>query len=227
MKNEVMLERCLEMAMSLNEHDKMCFDYNISHNDPDGINLGCRLAAIVIELKADIAAEECKAAGKLSPLNAAKRIIKSAKSNNSREYIHGSWMQDGMQCYCDGYHGVRLNNPLPTEEIPPNSERMDLSGVIKSAKEYAGAVLKLPTVSELKAHIKFEKANKKVNRDRSPVTYDFGPDLPLVNAEYLLNMLELLPGCKAKAKFGSSVGPIYFEAEAGDGVLLPVRRAAK
>lgn len=226
MKNEVMLERCLKMAKALNERETMCYNFALEHNDPDGLGLGSMLGAMVIALKADIAAEECRAAGKSSPLKAANRIIKNAKKCNSREYTHGSWMSlDGMQCYCDGYHGVRLHNPLPTEKIHTNEMPIDLGRIVNSAKDNAGARLNLPSVAELKAHIKFQKAVKKANRNRDAITYEFGDNLPAVNAEYLLNMLELLPECKARAAKNSPLlGTIYFEAEAGDGVLLPVRK---
>ena len=165
------------------------------------------------------------AAGKLSPLKAANRIIKIAKRSH-RIATHGSWMLNGMQCYCDGYRAVRLHNPLPTEEIPPEALPMDLSGIINGAKENMGAELILPSIAELKAHIKIQKAVKKSNKDRNPVTYDFGENLPAVNAEYLMDMLELLPECKARAaKHKPLIGLIYFEAEAGDGALCPVRKA--
>ena len=36
MKNEVMLERCLEMAKALDKHETECYNFSIDHNDTNG-----------------------------------------------------------------------------------------------------------------------------------------------------------------------------------------------
>lgn len=233
MKNEKMLERCLNLALYLSEDDAANYNFFLNHKDEcsagSTFGIGGELAALIHDLRDDIAAESCKAAGRSGALNAAKRIIKSAKSK-SKTYTHGSWMEGDKQCYCDGYRGVRLKEALPTDPVPETEITMTLANVVNPARENAGAVLNLPTISELKAHIKIEKAmNKgkagKVGKGLNGATWDFGEGLPMVDATFLLDMLELLPGCKAVgSKVRPELGPIYFESDAGDGVLLPVRK---
>ena len=41
-----------------------------------------------------------------------------------------------------------------------------------------------------------------------------------VNPQYLLNVMECLPDCKAYA--ANKISPIYFKSENGDGVVMPV-----
>ena len=227
MKNEKMLERCLELALYLSEEERARFDLYQAKPDFDGYGIAGILAALVHELKADIATETCKSSGKLGALNAAKRIIKSAK-NGPRSALYGSWMEGDLQCYCDGYRAVRLREALPTESIPAGTMPMSIAEVVENGRRNMGEVLSLPTIPELKAHIKIGKVTNKFNNRGDRVEYDFGEGLPLVNAEYLLDMLELLPGCTATAaKYSPHLGAIYFEAEGGDGILLPVRRDAE
>lgn len=226
MKNEKMLERCLEMALYLSEEDRATFDYCQAHADFDAPGVTGLLSNLIRELKADIAAETCKSSGKLGALNAAKRIIKSAK-NGPRSALYGSWMEGELQCYCDGYRAVRLREALPTESIPADTMPLNIAEVVENGRQNMGKVLSLPSIPELKAHIKTGKVAIKVNKSGDRVEYDFGEGLPLVNAEYLLDMLELLPGCKATAaKYSPGLGAIYFQSDGGDGVLLPVRRNA-
>lgn len=62
--------------------------------------------------------------------------------------------------------------------------------------------LKLPSVSALKKYIKAERLQKKADggakfdESKKYVLYDFGEGLPLVNAEYLLICLQVLPDCQ-------------------------------
>ena len=130
-----------------------------------------------------------------------------------------------MQNICDGFQAYRLREHLPLESIPEKLDPLDLEGIIAPSRDNCGAVLELPDVAELKAYIKTEKARKKAIEDNTAPTWDFGPELPLVNANFLLNALELLPGCTATAgKQRPALQAIYFKSEAGEGILLPVRR---
>lgn len=224
MTNEKMLKRCMEMAILLDEDNKFYYDFCMDNNDPDGSGLGGMLARMVIDLKADIEAEECRSAGRSGALNAAKRIIKSAK-RGTKPALYGSWMEGDLQCYCDGFRGVRLCNPLPTEEVPEETEKMSFSNVIDTATQNIGPELSLPSIPDLKAHIKIEKAAKKASKSNKKPVYDFGSGLPMVDAGFLLDMLEMLPDCTATAaRYSPELGAIYFKADAGDGVLLPVRK---
>lgn len=191
-----------------------------------------RNAAEIIEaMKEEAAAEirraEAKNGGKLSRQKAAERVIKSAKASQPfRESFHGSWTDAaGRQCLCDGFRAYRLREALPLETIPEKETPFDLNRIITKND---GETLALPDVAELRAYIKEEKARKKAIKDKTAPTWDFGDGLPLVNAQFLLDALELLPGCSATISSRSPlVNPIYFESVHGCGILCPIRKEAR
>lgn len=190
-------------------------------NGADG-NAAEILNYLKTEAEAEIRHTAAKQSGNGNRQKAAERVIKSAK-NAACEALHGAWFDSkGLQCICDGFQAYRLREALPLETIPEKEKPLDLSRVIAIN---SGAVLTLPTVPELKAHIKTEKARLKAQKDKNPPTWDFGAELPRVNAEYLLNALELLPDATATAsRERPTLRAIYFESEHGDGILLPVRK---
>jgi hypothetical protein len=142
--------------------------------------------------------------------------------------MHGAWIDNNKQYICDGFRVVRFNEPLPLESIPEGVEPLNMSRSIAPGMN-TGARLSLPELGELRAHIKTEKARIKAEKLRRVVPlWDFGDGLPAVDAQYLADMLEALPGCTATAaKDHPELRIIYFESENGDGVLCPVRKAAK
>lgn len=179
------------------------------------------------EAAAEIRREEAKNGGKLNRTKAAERVIKNAKSYQAaRECFHGAWTDAaGRQCICDGFQAYRLREALPLEKIPEKESPLDLNRIFTKND---GETLALPDVGELRAYIKTEKARKKATKnDKTPPLWDFGEDLPAVNAEYLLTALEILPGCTATAsKQSPATRSIYFESEAGNGIICPVRKGA-
>lgn len=184
------------------------------------------LNAIKEDAKKEIRRAAAKASGNANRQKAAERVIKNAiASNPGREALHGFWIKNEKQYICDGFRILRLNNALPLPTISEKLQPIDADRILTPAKDNAGAVLELPDVGELRAYIKTEKARKKAISDKSAIFYDFSDDLPRVNAVYLLDMLEILPGCTATASSrGALVNPIYFESEHGDGVLCPVKK---
>lgn len=182
------------------------------------------LEALKQEAAAEIRREEAKNGGKLNAQKAAERVIKNAKSYQShREALHGAWTDAaGRQCVCDSFQAYRLREALPLEAIPANVAPFDLGRII--AKN-SGPLLEIPDVGTLRAYVKTEKARKKAIRDKTPPVWDFGEGLPAVNAEFLLTALEILPGCTATAsKDYTAIRNVYFESDAGDGVICPIRK---
>ena len=83
----------------------------------------------------------------------------------------------------------------------------------------------LPDVGELNAYIKQELAKQKASGlkpNERKVLYDAGVQYPLFNAEYLLSMMQAMPGCTAK--YGNVLSPVYFDGGDVEGVLCPVNR---
>lgn len=232
---EQTLERVLRIAHSLPETERQYFDFAQQHPVDCGKNssaIGVQLSALVIDLRETIATEEEAKRGRAAPYAAAKHICKRAVNRNGhRPSTRGAWIDaDGKQCLCDGMTGVRLNSPfkLTVAPEPECGERFDLDAVIRPVRLNSVA-LKSPSAA-LRAKIKSDRAEYKAS-GRSKYesfvsTYDFGTGLPLVNAEYLLDLLELFPDCEIYAH-DNPLYPIYFKSASGEAVLCPIRKSEK
>ena len=146
--------------------------------------------------------------------SAVKRFIKGC--SDQRPDFKGVWYDaDDRQCMCDGYHVLRLKNHV---EGFNTVKGMDLDKCYPKDYELV-AELPMPTPGELKIN------KKKFESWRgAPCYYDFGEDLPRVNANYLKNIMDCLPDAKAYVTDHPLTGPIIFKSDKGDALLLPVRK---
>lgn len=172
-------------------------------------------------LEADIRMETAKRGGTAAIVRVANKIIHAAPVDKA----FGAAMQHGRQCVCDGHRAIRFNTPLPLPPVASEADFINLDNVFSPDRHTVP--VELPSVSDLTATIKIAKAawtGKK--SEYSPLPWSFGEGLPAVNPEYLLDMLVALPDCKAFAVPGRSAykSPLYFIADNGDGLLLPVLR---
>lgn len=178
------------------------------------------------QLEADMVIEQSKKSGTKSIVTAANRIIKNVKSRNKPmlEGMFTNQTRDGstLYCVCDGFVAIKFNEKplLPEIDKKWHGQEMKLEQIVKpmdGSKEIA-----LPDISELKVYIKTHKIKEK-NNPKKVTDYLLNEELNLwVNPQYLLNAMECLPDCKAYA--ANRISPIYFEAENGDGVVMPVNR---
>ena len=176
------------------------------------------------QLEADMLIEQSKKSGTKSIVTAANRIIKNAESLKKPllEGMFTNQTRDGstLYCVCDSYVAIRFNeNPLlPEIDEKYHGQEMQLEQIVKpmdSSKE-----IDLPDIGELKVYIKTHKIKEK-NNPKKVEDYLLDEELNLwVNPQYLLNAMECLPDCKAYA--ANRISPIYFKAENGDGVVMPV-----
>lgn len=176
------------------------------------------------QLEVDMIIERSKKSGTKSIVTAANRIIKNAESLNKPmvEGMFTNQTRDGstLYCVCDGFVAIRFNEKplLPEIDEKWHGQEMQLEHIVKlmdSSKEIA-----LPDISELKVYIKTHKVKEK-NNPKKVADYLLNEELNLwVNPQYLLNAMECLPDCKAYA--ANRISPIYFKAENGDGVVMPV-----
>jgi hypothetical protein len=179
---------------------------------------------IIKELKAELLKDEAKKNGKTQAKKAADNILRQTKDarRDSGAYIDGA----GRQMIGGIYSAVRMYDALPVEELPKNAIKIDYNRFFNEASKNAGAELALPSPEELSVYIKSEKAAHKGERGFR-VLWDFGDGLPVVDANYLLDMIYLLPDSKCTAAARSIYGALYFESICGDGVLMPCRKPAK
>lgn len=184
------------------------------------------MGRVMLELREDMCASEQKAAGKSGKaiVSASKRIIKSAKATN-RDNISGVFAnidKDGTKhwCVCDGCVGVRFNESMPLEEADTSKcAPFDMSQVCRmpnNAKE-----LDLPSLAEVKVYAKTNRTTGDRKGSTKPKPMKIDAEIGLwVNPELLINIMECLPSAKAWAT--TRIGVIYFKADNGDGVLMPV-----
>lgn len=180
------------------------------------------LSNLLFQLKQDIQAENNKSAGKVNLHKAMINIIRSAEKGNN-EGLKGSYIQNEYQYVCDGFSSIRTKNHIELQTVREDSIQPKMKNVFIPCYDKELTLLNIP---ELKTHIKLETAKQKaegIKTKYNPITYDFGEELPLVNAKYLLNILEGMPDCKAYTKdVQSSI--LYFEGKEAEAILLPIRR---
>ena len=185
---------------------------------------GAEMNHVLKQLEADMLIEQSKKSSTKSIVTAANRIIKNAELRN-KPLLAGMFTnqtRDGstLYCVCDGFVAIRFNEKpfLPEIDSKYHGQEMQLEQIVKpmdGAKEIA-----LPDISELKVYIKTHKIKEK-NNPKKVDDYLLNEELNLwVNPQYLLNAMECLPDCKAYA--ANRISPIYFKAENGDGVVMPV-----
>lgn len=188
------------------------------------IATGAEMNNVLKQLEADMLIEQSKKAGTKSIVTAANRIIKNAELRNKPvlEGMFTNQTRDGLTlyCVCDSFVAVRFNEKplLPEIDEKWHGQEMQLEQIVKKPKY--GKEIVLPDIGELKVFIKTHKIKEKSNPKKVD-DYLLDEELNLwVNPQYLLNVMECLPDCKAYAE--SRFGAIYFNAENGDGVVCPV-----
>ena len=176
------------------------------------------------QLEADMLIEQSNKSGAKSIVTAANRIIKNAELRNKPmlEGMFTNQTRDGstLYCVCDGFVAIRFNKkqPLPEIDSKYHGQEMQLEQIVRPI--YDSEEITLPNIDELKVYIKTHKIKEK-NNDKKVADYLLDEELNLwVNPQYLLNAMECLPDCKAYA--ANRISPIYFKAENGDGVVMPV-----
>lgn len=217
---EKLYENAKEALRLACEKEDVSFEYVT--RDPDtfirtGYFAGIHPALVVYAMAKD---ELGKTKGG-SAYAAMKRIVKNVP--DSRPGLKGVWTDaEGRQCACHNAMAIRLKTPLEGFDAV---EGMDLSKVYPS-DDMIERELPLPTPGELKMNKK-----KLVGAGAGRCGYDFGDGLPMVDAAFLKDVMDILPDAKAYATNnpwrGESrvqISHILFKSERGDAILLPVRK---
>lgn len=169
--------------------------------------------------------DECnKANGKGTVAKAAERILKGAQSS-PRGCFHKAFRGKKGILICDGYRALRFTSAPVLLTHPEGYDYPDIDYIIDGSK-YNDVPLNVPSLGELRAFIKTEKARLKAKKEKGVrlklmegTKYEIHLD-----AQFLLDMLEALPGATVTAsKIKTATSAVYFKAENGDGVLLPLR----
>ncbi len=159
---------------------------------------------------------------KATPRTAVAAVTRIYKGcNASRPNMRGIFSYGDRFVICDGFRLLRLTNDISS--IPHVKNDFNVDFAMKNIGPTA-ETLQLPTVGEIRAHM----ATKKFKRGKKVAYASYLlDDYVYVNPQYLIDMIQALPGCTAY-KPCNNISPIYFEApNIGDGILLPVRPPLK
>ena len=158
--------------------------------------------------------------------SAAAVIAKMLKyADTSRPVLCYAWLDSaGRQCTLDGYRAYRLYQALDLPPKPADLDPIDLDKIfpaVHQGERLDGILIPAPDRAAVKAFIDLQRAE---SGKKAGALYQFGPGLPVVNAVYLLDLLDVLPDAKLYISANAPlVSPIYASGAAGDALLLPVR----
>lgn len=151
------------------------------------------------------------------------RILKLANKLPGENY-HDTKYINGYTYVTDGVTGIRAKG---TFNLPINEgEYVKIADVIDDAMSN-DIELELPDLDELKKHIKFTKDKFKAEDIKDIVLYRFGKDLPTVDAEKLLSIMNNTKGLRAYAA-KNRFATLYFTTEDNNTeiVLMPIKEHA-
>ena len=217
-------EKLLAYVNSMEEDEKkmvMRYVETEAKNCPFSVG---HLIDVLVTLKCEIRQDAAKSGGNGSLYKSAMNILKNSKkvlSGNTG--FHGAFMYEGVQYVLDGYRLLAIKNKidLPETELASDIGKKNIDACRRNCTNE----FPLPDAGELNAYIKQEIAKQKargIKPNERKVFYDAGAQYPRFNAEYLLSMMQAMPGCTAK--YGNVLSPVYFDGGDVEGVLCPVNR---
>lgn len=167
-----------------------------------------------------------KPSGRRQAVAAVNRIMKSRRKLSTNAFGYAD-LYNGMQVVSDGYRAVCLREHIPDlPALPDDITPINWEKFLTTPAETQP--ISVPESAALKEWISRRKDEWKSEHNGSTrsmpdLVYDFGPGKPVVNAAYLLDILEALPG--SAAVFSTPLAGIHFQADTGTGLLMPVRPA--
>ena len=177
------------------------------------------LLCIIEGAEADLARNSAKAQGRNMVLTAAKDVLKDVDPYRAENLAGGHTREDGKQEICNSYLAVVLNTPVMLPEVKGFPDLQ--SKIIDTTRANCSKPLELPDAAQLATQIKTEKATRPAKQKHYvPAPYKLGD--VLVNPVYLLDIMRMLPDCKAYWS-GNPLSLIYFESDAGEAALCAVR----
>ena len=240
MTSKKLLEMMMVVYARLSAEEKKNADYYLENFAKDimtnslkdstiSLCLGFTVGEIIRVLKQDIYNSENKKNGKSKQATAIKSVINVSKQNNGQPQLLTSYLIDGKQyvmCYA---YGFVFNDPIEGVPVSNNLEHgKKFVDIINTAKHNTYDIeLELPERNALSVYIKTEKAYRKTMgkyAQKNPITFDFGGDYPLVNAEYLLAVMDGLPDGKLLFCSEHPYSPMYCKGSDGEALLIPVEK---
>ena len=235
MTPEKLLENLYAIAYSLPEQERRFFcalEPSIDPNTHGEINAGHQLALLVRAIRTDMAQQYKRDDKRRTSATALRRLYNSSVSKQGwiRSHFAGAFLDEqGRQYITDGFTLLRLNTPSTALQWapPPNDPHVYDTMPELLNSDGATVALNLPTAAEVRAKIASDKAKFKASSrpkyENFSTCFSWGFGLPMVNALYLLNILEALPGCTAACR-PDELSCVYFHSPEGDALIMPIRK---
>lgn len=210
---------------------KKYFDRDMNSIESSYCGAPSMMADLCKALQMDIlkSSDKCKA-------NRTKAVLRILKNSEEEQFAKAFIDDDGKEIVFDSYRAICFVNPV--DGVPTTDNGSDFIFIKKSyLSEDISSYnkLNLASLAELKAELKIDKANNvgidTGKKKRTPI-YAFGisadeynSKMPVVNLQYLIDIVEAMPSAKATYKTdrnGNSI--VYFVDDDGNrAVLLPLR----
>lgn len=175
-------------------------------------------------LQAEIRKTANAKTGKGQAEKIALKILKYRQKDDDYPALAKAKKTDTFTYVTDGYRLIRFKNDY-APDLPLTEEKSypvdGLRKICENASTNANTAV-LPTLNELQTFIKLEKSKRITPADKKEIIIYNLTDSIAVNAEYLLDILTVLPDATCKTpKYAYHT--IYFTGKIGDACLCPLR----
>lgn len=195
------------------------------------------IASMMCECNIELARECEKTSGTSKQTKVIKHVIKYINSavKPAVSYIVPDRGQD-KQIVCDGkrvflFTDICWSVPIATETEYTLGKPETFLKFIYEYSEFRSTELEIPSSPQLVAYLKQKKAYFKVTKDKydySKVVYNFGPGLPAVSVEFLIDAIDAAPDAKCYTVDNGHTPvpflPLLFIGERTISLLMPVRK---
>lgn len=164
-----------------------------------------------------------------------KAVLRILKNSEREQFTKAFIDEDGKEIVIDGYRVICFVSPVdgvPTTDINEGVTAIKNNCFNENISGYNN--LNLKNLAELKAELKIDKANNvgvDTGKKKKTPIYAFGisadeynKTTPIVNLQYLIDIVEAMPSAKAYTKYRYGSPSVYFVDDEGNrAILLPLR----
>lgn len=235
MKPEKVLAALNEIVEQIDKYQldynfKKYFDRDMHSIESSYCGAPSMMADLCKALQMDIlkSSDKCKA-------NRAKAALRILKNSELEQFTKAFIDDDGKEIVLDDCRAICFTNPVDGVPTTDNGD-----GFISIKKSYFSDdisgynKLNLASLAELKAELKIDKANNvgiDTGKKKKTPIYAFGVSAdeynsttPVVNLQYLIDIVEAMPGAKAYEKYRNGIPGVHFVDDEGNrAILLPFR----
>ena len=249
MKTERVIYMLTVLANLLNDGDRGNYDLYLRTMQKDHLNnlehaygfdthsIPYAIAAMLCECNIELARECEKTSGTSKQAKVINHVIKHINSvvKPAVSYIVTDRGQD-KQIVCDDkrvflFTDICHSVPIATKAEYTLGKPETFLKFIYEYSEFRSTELEIPSRPQLVAYLKQKKAYLKVTKDKydySKVVYNFGPGLPAVSAEFLIDAIDAVPDAKCYTVDNGHTpvpfSPLLFIGERAISLLMPVRK---